>query len=147
MLKESNNFTVFRLIACKVHVHFGIINLLQSKPRQFNWRNLCFAAIKKKFFMPQKCKHFINMCANNLKFMVRKHVCTYLSAFLTPDHMAAETGGINLRLPTGGEAYGMPRYASTGSKCLPSNCTITPDKAPLRVWIIRDESCEGNWSF
>lgn len=71
---------------------------------------------------------------------------TYLSAFLTPDHMAADTGGINLKLPTGGDAYGMPRYASTGSKWRPSNCTITPDKAPLRVWIIRDESCEGNWS-
>ncbi|KNC21489.1 hypothetical protein FF38_00590 [Lucilia cuprina] len=56
--------------------------------------------------------------------------------------MAAETGGINLKLPTGGDAYGIPRYASTGSKWRPSNCTITPDKAPLRVWIIRDESCE-----
>uniref|UniRef100_A0A1A9VW76 Uncharacterized protein n=1 Tax=Glossina austeni TaxID=7395 RepID=A0A1A9VW76_GLOAU len=58
--------------------------------------------------------------------------------------MAAETGGIKRKLPTGGEAYGIPRYASTGSKWRPSNCTITPDKAPLRVWIMRDESCAGN---
>ncbi|KAI9580757.1 hypothetical protein GQX74_013258 [Glossina fuscipes] len=58
--------------------------------------------------------------------------------------MAAETGGIKRKLPTGGEAYGIPRYASTGSKWRPSNCTITPDKAPLRVCIMRDESCAGN---
>uniref|UniRef100_A0A1A9W1F0 Uncharacterized protein n=1 Tax=Glossina brevipalpis TaxID=37001 RepID=A0A1A9W1F0_9MUSC len=69
------------------------------------------------------------------------YIYTYLSAFFTPDHIAAETGGIKRKLPTGGEAYGIPRYASTGSKWRPSNCTITPDKAPLRVWIMRDESC------
>lgn len=67
-----------------------------------------------------------------------KRLSTYLSAFLTPDHSAPVTGGINRSEPTGGDAYGMPRNDSTGSKCLPSKCIITPDTAPYFVCTMRD---------
>lgn len=63
---------------------------------------------------------------------------TYLSAFFTPDHNAPVTGGIKRNEPIGGDAYGMPRNASTGSKCLPSKWTMTPDTEPYLVWTMRD---------
>lgn len=66
---------------------------------------------------------------------------TYRSALRTPDHSAPVTGGINRNEPIGGDAYGMPLNASTGSKCLPSKCTITPDTGPYFVVTTRDDNC------
>jgi hypothetical protein len=61
------------------------------------------------------------------------HTGPKCSAIFTPDHNAPVTGGINLRLPVGGDAYGIPRNTSTGSKCLLSNVTITPLTSPYFV--------------
>lgn len=57
----------------------------------------------------------------------------YLSAFRTPAHVAADTGGIKRSDPVGGEAYGIPLNTSTGSKLRASSCTIVPDTAPFFV--------------
>uniref|UniRef100_A0A182UR03 Uncharacterized protein n=1 Tax=Anopheles merus TaxID=30066 RepID=A0A182UR03_ANOME len=51
---------------------------------------------------------------------------------------APVTGGMNRRLPTGGEAYGTPRNASTGSRWRPSRCSIVPETAPYLVCTIRE---------
>lgn len=59
----------------------------------------------------------------------------------TPDHNAPVTGGMKRNDPIGGDAYGMPLNASTGSKCRPSKCTITPDTEPYFVCTTRDDNC------
>lgn len=69
----------------------------------------------------------------------------YLSAFFTPDQSAAVTGGMNLKDPVGGEAYGIPLKISTGSKFRPSKCKIVPETAPYFVCTILDVICA--WSF
>lgn len=69
----------------------------------------------------------------------------YLSAFRTPAHVAADTGGIKRSDPVGGEAYGTPLNTSTGSKLRASNCTIVPDTAPFFVWTIRDDIWGWAW--
>lgn len=66
---------------------------------------------------------------------------TYRSALRTPDQRAPVTGGMNRNEPIGGDAYGIPLNASTGSKCRPSKCTITPDNEPYFVCTTRDDNC------
>lgn len=66
---------------------------------------------------------------------------THRSALRTPDQRAPVTGGMNRNEPIGGDAYGIPLNASTGSKCRPSKCTITPDNEPYFVCTTRDDNC------
>lgn len=66
---------------------------------------------------------------------------THRSALRTPDQRAPVTGGMKRNEPVGGDAYGIPLKASTGSKCRPSKCTMTPDTDPYLVWTTRDDNC------
>lgn len=78
---------------------------------------------------------------NKKKMIVIIIIFTHRSALRTPDHRAPVTGGIKRSDPIGGDAYGIPLNASTGSKWRPSKFTITPDTEPYFVCTTRDDNC------